>query len=1319
MPRTSHAYPRKTRRAHAKKSKKVLSGVLAFLAAGALTTGALLSFIDTPSLPASSRLQLAQAAEVPTYFVPNKGQIDAEVDFYVEGNTHFVYLNDQGSSFVEIEPDREKNGRATTMMSFVDANPGVHPETLTETETVFSYFIGSADDRHAGIKAASAIVYRNLWDGIDLQIDGMGGTLKYTYTVAPGADPSLIKLRYEGAEVRLNDSGDLVATTPLGGFTDQAPTAWQERETSSNSVAVENILTSQDSSYIQSFNVGDYDPALPLTIDPIVLTWATFVGGGGDDDPRAITVDDTGLYVGAWSGGAVNSFPGGTPGFDTTDNGSTDSFLYKLSHDGTSVIYATYVGGSGEDGVNGLQVDSTGKAYFTSNSASTNYPTTVGAFDTTYNGGLYDGIIARLNAAGTSLEYSTFYGGIGGDLSLELAIDSTNRVYVGGQTDSAQASFPETVGPDLTYNSGVGGADNFVGRFDFTAGGGAGAFNYLGYIGGSSVENCCNLDVIVDGSNNAYVMGETFSDQATFPDGDGFGAVTGYDQLFGGGTDYYIARISSAGALTNATYLGGAGNEKGSPDGNNDAGAIELANGSIYAVGGTASTQASFPVLTGPDLTHNGAFDGFVARLSTDLLTLTSNGFFGGSGDDFFTDIDSDSNGDLYISNTTSSTEATLPLRDGPDLDYNGGTYDGNIIKLDGTDLSTVFSGYIGGDNTDWFNKIAVYAPNVVYGGFESKSTETTSPNGYGFYSIPGLDHTFFNPTANEGLLFKLEEVPAGVVITESGGSTDIVEGGATDTYDVVLISRPTFNVTVNITPNAQQTTDKTFVLFTPVSWDVPQTVTVTAVNDGVQECPHTGLITHAATSTDLNYDGIGVASVTTHIDEAPCLPPGIIVTESNGSTDISEIGPTSDDYNVVLTSQPTSDVVVSIFPNAQQTTNKTSLTFTTSNWNTPQQVMVTAVADAIVECAHTGLINHIADSSDPAYDGLPVAQVVPNITDQCTIIPGSDPRQQSIEVSHHRFPIDHTASAAILARDKLMADAFTGIPFASIRHAPLLLTDSFSASPELITELKRVLTTMDSPIYILGAEEAVTPAVYDQLRIEGFTTLVQLGGRNRLETAAIIANSIYAQQGTVESVFVTEHEALVDALGSGPAAGLIGADNIVSPILLNRRTSKEIDVHTDAFLKSHPSVKSLVLIGADSALPSELDATFTNRYPNLTSVSRLGGSDRFETNALIARTFFPAPAGMVVANGQREQIPGALSVQSTTAINTNFFAALLAGTVAVDEGWPLLIVTNFSLPNAIRDYIIDKAATIDRLIVVGDSTEVSRGVIDQIISHM
>jgi hypothetical protein len=219
----------------------------------------------------------------------------------------------------------------------------------------------------------------------------------------------------------------------------------------------------------------------------------------------------------------------------------------------------------------------------------------------------------------------------------------------------------------------------------------------------------------------------------------------------------------------------------------------------------------------------------------------------------------------------------------------------------------------------------------------------------------------------------------AGVILTESGGTTAVTEGGVTDTYTLVLTSQPTANVTVTMNPSAQLTTAPTSVTFTAGNWNVAQTVTVSAVDDAVVEGAHDGTVGHTVTSADVEYDGNEVTVVEVSITDNDNA--GVTVTQGGGNTAVTEGGAT-DTYTLVLTSQPTADVVVAMTPNAQLTTAPTSVTFTSANWNVARTVTVTAVDDAIAEGSHSGSVTHAVTSADAAYNGATVAGVTATITD-------------------------------------------------------------------------------------------------------------------------------------------------------------------------------------------------------------------------------------------------------------------------------------------------------------------------------------------------
>jgi hypothetical protein len=209
----------------------------------------------------------------------------------------------------------------------------------------------------------------------------------------------------------------------------------------------------------------------------------------------------------------------------------------------------------------------------------------------------------------------------------------------------------------------------------------------------------------------------------------------------------------------------------------------------------------------------------------------------------------------------------------------------------------------------------------------------------------------------------------------QSGANTAVTEGGATDSYTIVLNAQPSASVTVTPTPDAQVTVSPPSLTFTTSNWNTPQPITVTAVDDAIAEGAHTGTVTHAASGG--GYTGVAIPNVVAAITDNDTA--GVTIVESSGSTAVTEGGAT-DSYTMRLTSQAYSDVTIAISPNAQLTTNPTSLTFDALDWQTPKTVTVTAVDDAVFEQAHTGTITHSA--SGGGYAGVAIGNVVASITD-------------------------------------------------------------------------------------------------------------------------------------------------------------------------------------------------------------------------------------------------------------------------------------------------------------------------------------------------
>jgi hypothetical protein len=258
--------------------------------------------------------------------------------------------------------------------------------------------------------------------------------------------------------------------------------------------------------------------------------------------------------------------------------------------------------------------------------------------------------------------YCGYIGGDGFEEARGIAVDQTGNAYVCGYTGSPEATFPVKTGPNLTHNVSY---DAFVAKFKADGTG----LVYCGYIGGDGIDEA--YSIVVDQSGNAYVCGYTGSTETTFP------VQVGPDLAFNGGDyDAFVAKVTTDGTgLVYCGYIGG--------DSTDYAYGIAVdQSGNTYVCGYTISTQTTFPVKTGPDLTHNGFFDAFVAELKADGTELVYCGYVGGDDGDEARSIAVDSNGNTYVCGYTKSTEATFPVKNGPYPTYNGGTYDSFVAKI-------------------------------------------------------------------------------------------------------------------------------------------------------------------------------------------------------------------------------------------------------------------------------------------------------------------------------------------------------------------------------------------------------------------------------------------------------------------------------------------------------------------------------------------------------------------------------------------------------------------------------------------------------------
>lgn len=704
------------------------AALAALCLAGALTpalaAGGLQGSGAPAAAPAAQRLAAVQTtaslAGLPLYFEANRGQVDPRAAFFARGEKASVFFTPGGVRY-SLADTRRAGRRFGVELGFVGARAGVRPVGVGRTGAQVSYFKGRAQESRSGVPTYGKVAYRDLWPGVDLVYTGAGGRLKYNLVVAPGVDPSVIELAWRGAtELGVDGAGRLEVATPAGSLRERAPVSYQR--VGGRRVGVESSYTLAPGKRY-GFRLGDYDRTRRLVIDPAVLVYAGYIGGSRDDAGNNTAVDRRGaLYVAGATGSGQARFPdrlGPDRGFN---GGPNDAFVAKVDPSGRRLVYAGYIGGSGDDGALNVAVDRSGAAYVagTTESTEATFPVRKGP-DTTYGGGPRDAFVAKVAPSGRRLVYAGYIGGsavtpppLPNEQANGIAVDGRGNAYVSGFTASSEADgFPATPGSfDSTFNGFV---DTFVVKVRPDGGG----FVYGGYIGGDGIDP--GTGVSVDRAGAAYVNGFAGSNEASFPDGDGFGAVPGFDRTFNGAgfspapDDAFIAKVARDGKrLVYATYIGGAGVEQ--PFGN----AVDR-RGNAYLAGRTTSRQNSFPdgdgfgSVPGFDQRFNGAADVFVVKVRPSGTSLGYATFIGGTGTEDAVGFDVDGAGSAHVFGTTDSRQRSFPVRGGPDSTYNGGPTDAFIAKLAPRGGRLSYAGYIGGSGAETGIGLALDAAGSAY----------------------------------------------------------------------------------------------------------------------------------------------------------------------------------------------------------------------------------------------------------------------------------------------------------------------------------------------------------------------------------------------------------------------------------------------------------------------------------------------------------------------------------------------------------------------------------------------------------------------------
>lgn len=516
--------------------------------------------------------------KAPLSFELNQGQTDPQVKFLTRGSGYNLFLTDTevvmmtskpaAAERAELKTTAQKQGQDSRVlnrrdsllpaapravvsnivrMKLAGANPHPTLTGLEETAKKTNIYIGNDSSKwRTNISNYKKVKYENALPNVDMVFHGNQGLMEYDFIVRPGAAPADITLNFEGVRsLRIDSGGDLVMQLAEGKLLHRKPYIYQETAGKKREIAGKYVLKGANR---VGFEVGAYDKAQPLIIDPVIV-YATYLGGSIRDLTEGIAVDSAGnAFV---TGVSVSmDFPVSNAFQGSAHEYYFEGFVTKLNADGSDVIFSTYLGGSYQDDGKSIAVDSAGNAYVTGFTTSPDFPTSTDAFQRTGGGTCsYDGgdscseaYVTKLSPGG-SLIYSTYIGGSDSDFGRAVAVDSAGNAYVTGTTESS--NFP--VLGALQSSFGGGSRDVFLTKINATGT----AILYSTYLGGTEWE--FGDGVAVDNVGGAYLSGVTISNN--FPTTPGAYSSTG--QRYGFITKINTTATGSSSLVYSTNYLGG------------------------------------------------------------------------------------------------------------------------------------------------------------------------------------------------------------------------------------------------------------------------------------------------------------------------------------------------------------------------------------------------------------------------------------------------------------------------------------------------------------------------------------------------------------------------------------------------------------------------------------------------------------------------------------------------------------------------------------------------------------------------------------------
>jgi Immunoglobulin I-set domain/Immunoglobulin domain/Beta-propeller repeat len=730
-----------------RRMKTILTLKRAFLALGCVGTLSVFAFSPLAPLPTA-------LGNLPLWFQASPEPAFGQAQFVTRGANYQFLL-----SPTEVRIALSKSGvePADVQMNFAGASPGAQMSGTDELPGKVNYLIGNDPGRwHTGVATFARVQVEQLYPGVNLVYYGDQRQLEYDFVIAPGTDPGVIRIHFNGVEkISIGNRGELHLAVGGGEIQQPAPVIYQ---------LVHGMRQIVDGGYrlldrqTVAFTVGPYDHNLPLVIDP-VLYFSTYFGGNSSDTAWSMALDTNGFIYIAGQTLSTQKSANNTAPFSTSNafqikfaGGSQvgDAFVAKFDSQGSNLIYLTYLGGSVDDAAYGIAVDGNGDAYIAGATDSPNFPIRNGIY-TNISGvanphlGTYpaDVFVAKVDPGGSNLLYSTYLGGESADAAYAIALDSSNNAYVTGFTYST--NFPTTLNALQKYLACPNTFSLNANAFVTEIGASGTSLVYSSYLGGTNFDT--GRGIAIDSSNYVYVTG--FTSSTNFPTTNAVQQqfvsvilttnaaptnVVFITNVFNGyllnGTniltapfDGFVAKFTpSCAGFVYSTFLGGVNNDvpyQISVD------ALDNA----YVTGSTVSTN--FPnTITNLAGLGNGLANntGVSAPLITNAFltqimwsgTNAAIGWstaFGGTnfGIDIGYGVTVDPSGNVFVVGASSTTN--FPAVNTPGLlrMTNSGTSDAFVIAFTPNCSNILYSGYLGGSGNDYGYGIAVDAQTNVY----------------------------------------------------------------------------------------------------------------------------------------------------------------------------------------------------------------------------------------------------------------------------------------------------------------------------------------------------------------------------------------------------------------------------------------------------------------------------------------------------------------------------------------------------------------------------------------------------------------------------